>query len=61
MDQAHSEPAKILLRVPRDLHARLKARAAEEGVSVNTLMAALLAGAIGWRLEPEHESGAAPR
>jgi predicted HicB family RNase H-like nuclease len=40
--------AKVLLRLPQGLHARLKEVAADEGVSMNTLLATLLAGAIGW-------------
>jgi predicted HicB family RNase H-like nuclease len=45
--------AKVLLRLPHGLRERLKQVAAEEGVSTNTLIATLLAGAVGWSLGPE--------
>jgi hypothetical protein len=35
---------RILLRIPKDLHARLKASAAERGVSLNQLCVELLGG-----------------
>jgi hypothetical protein len=41
--------AKYLLRLPHGLHAALKQQAAQEGVSLNTLMATLLAGTVGWQ------------
>jgi hypothetical protein len=53
--------AKVLLRLPRDLHAHLRVTAEAQGVSVNTLMATLLAGASGWTLDLEHEQHAAMR
>src|SRR4051794_26302745 len=40
--------ARVLLRLPRGLHDQLKRVAAEEGVSANTLMTTVLAGAIGY-------------
>jgi antitoxin HicB len=39
-------------RVPRSLHARLVARARQEGVSLNTLAATLLAEGLGRREGP---------
>ena len=45
--------AKVLLRLPHGLRERLRQVAAEEGVSMNTLLATLLAGAVGWTLGPE--------
>ena len=48
-----SDPAKVLLRLPRGLHDQLRATAESQGVSVNSLLVALLAGGIGWKLEPE--------
>lgn len=39
----------LSLRLPIDLHNQLAAKAAEQGVSLNTLIIALLAGGIGWR------------
>ncbi|MFC4486951.1 type II toxin-antitoxin system HicB family antitoxin [Tepidiphilus baoligensis] len=38
-----SESGRFVLRLPRSLHARLAARAAQEGVSMNTLVVSLLA------------------
>jgi len=46
-----SDPAKILLRVPKGLHEHLRDTADAEGVSVNALLIALLAGASGWKRE----------
>ncbi len=37
------------MRLPVDLHAALAAEADRQGVSLNTLIVALLAGGIGWR------------
>jgi len=37
------------VRLPTDLHAALAAEAARQGVSLNTLIVALVAGGIGWR------------
>lgn len=45
------DSAKILLRLPRGLHSQIKQIAAEQGVSVNTLLATLVAGGIGWKLD----------
>ncbi|MBT7307388.1 MAG: toxin-antitoxin system HicB family antitoxin [Gammaproteobacteria bacterium] len=36
------ESGKFITRAPRSLHARLKARAIQEGVSMNTLVVSLL-------------------
>ena len=38
---------KFIARVPRSLHARLTARAKQEGVSMNALVSAFLAECIG--------------
>lgn len=43
-------------RVPRSLHARLVARAREEGVSLNALVTALIAEGLGKREGP-HRAG----
>jgi predicted HicB family RNase H-like nuclease len=37
------------VRLPLELHDELAADAARQDVSLNTLIIALLAGAIGWR------------
>lgn len=45
-----SNPARVLVRMPTDLHAQITARATEQGVSVNHLIVALLAGGVGFKL-----------
>lgn len=40
---------KCVARVPRSLHARLSARARQEGVSMNALVSAFLAESLGRR------------
>lgn len=42
---------QIQVRVPPALHATLKAQAAEQGVSLNQLIVALLAGGTGFKLK----------
>jgi hypothetical protein len=44
------DAAKVLIRLPRALHDRLKTVAIGQGVSVNTLVAVVLASAVGFRL-----------
>lgn len=48
-----SPSGRVLLRLPTALHAELARRAGEQGVSLNALMVALLAGGIGFKLEDE--------
>jgi len=50
-DQPGSQAARVLLRLPRGLHDQLSAAAKEQGISVNTLLVALLAGGVGWSLD----------
>jgi predicted HicB family RNase H-like nuclease len=40
---------KLSLRLPVDLHNALALEAERQGVSLNTLIITLLAGAIGWK------------
>jgi antitoxin HicB len=40
---------KFVARVPRSIHARLSARAKQEGVSMNSLVSAFLAESLGRR------------
>lgn len=40
----------INVRMPADLHDQLKELAAQQGVSLNQLIVALLAGGTGWKL-----------
>jgi predicted HicB family RNase H-like nuclease len=42
------ETARVLLRLPRDLHDELKQIAKAQGVSVNTLLVAMAAGGARW-------------
>lgn len=39
----------IVVRCPAELHAELVAEAERQGVSLNNLCVALLAGGIGWK------------
>lgn len=48
-----SSSGKFVTRLPRSLHARLAARARQEGVSMNALITAYLAEALG-RREPSN-------
>lgn len=41
----------LMVRLPDDLHAELVRQAAEQGVTLNNLLATLLAGAIGFSLK----------
>jgi hypothetical protein len=41
---------RLLLRLPVDLHGELTRRAQEQGVSLNTLLIALLAGGVKFSL-----------
>jgi predicted HicB family RNase H-like nuclease len=43
---------KTNIRMPPALHQALIDRAAEQGVSVNQLVVVLLAGGIGFKLDP---------
>jgi antitoxin HicB len=43
------KPIKFVQRLPRSLHASLQARARAEGVSINTLVLALIAEGLGRR------------
>lgn len=43
---------KFITRIPRSMHARLAARAKQEGVSMNALVSAFLAESLGRREAP---------
>lgn len=67
MATAETEPAtshsgKLLVRMPRTLHADLAAAADREGVSLNAFIVGALGGAVAWRAgeAPPHAAGAAP-
>lgn len=42
---------KLIVRMPPALHEQLAAKAAEQGVSLNQLIVALLAGGINFKLD----------
>jgi antitoxin HicB len=53
---------RLLLRIPRGLHAELSRQAEDEGVSLNQYIATLLAGAAKWVGRADiHDSTAAER
>jgi predicted HicB family RNase H-like nuclease len=45
---------RLVLRMPPALHGELAAEAGRQGVSLNTLLVALLAGGIGWALDSDN-------
>ena len=51
----------IHVRLPRDLHGRISEAAVEQDVSLNSLIATLLAGAVGFSLDPDKERPGAVR
>jgi len=46
-----SHSGKFNVRIPVDLHAQLAAEAERQGVSLNQLVLALLAGGVGFKLD----------
>jgi len=44
---------QLRLRLPIGLHIALVAEAERQGVSLNTLIVALLAGGVGWKAEDQ--------
>ncbi|GFE61892.1 type II toxin-antitoxin system HicB family antitoxin [Geobacter sp. AOG2] len=52
------KPVKFVQRLPRSLHASLQARAKAEGVSINTLVLALIAEGLGRRAAAAQNSPA---
>jgi predicted HicB family RNase H-like nuclease len=44
------ERPSLHLRLPRDLHERVRQLADEQDVSLNTLLVALIAGSVGFKL-----------
>jgi hypothetical protein len=51
---------KLLVRMPRTLHAELARAADEEGVSLNQFIIGALTGAVGWRRSPAPEGAPVP-
>jgi hypothetical protein len=50
-DIVRSVSTRFLLRLPPALHEQLTEQAAQQGVSLNTLIVALLAGGSGFKLD----------
>jgi antitoxin HicB len=48
-EPGESSGGKIITRIPRSLHTRLQARAKQEGVSMNMLVATMIAEGLGKR------------
>jgi antitoxin HicB len=48
-DSGGSYSGRFVQRIPKSLHARLSARAKQEGVSMNSLVTAMLAESLGKR------------
>ncbi len=48
---------KFIARIPRSLHARLMARAKQEGVSMNALVSTFLAESLGRKPQPSPPQG----
>jgi antitoxin HicB len=48
-EPGESQSGKFVQRLPKSLHARLTARARQEGVSMNTLVVAFIAEGLGKR------------
>jgi antitoxin HicB len=57
---ATSHSGRLLLRMPRTLHAALTRAAERENVSLNQFITDALASAVGWRREAAGESTTAP-
>lgn len=54
---ANGETGRLMARLPKSLHSRLNICAAQEGVSMNTLVVSLLAEGIGARAAMATEYG----
>jgi hypothetical protein len=53
-DTTHS--GRLMVRMPPTLHTELAKAAEEEGVSLNSFITGVLAGAVGWRAPSEADS-----
>lgn len=49
MTRTPGDPKPYALRLPRGLYDETEREAAKQGVSVNTLIVAILAGALKWK------------
>jgi hypothetical protein len=59
-EAASSHSGKLLVRMPRTLHAELAAAADREGVSLNAFIVGALGGAVAWRSDAPPAGAAAP-
>jgi antitoxin HicB len=57
---ASTPSGRLLLRMPRTLHAALTKAAERENVSLNQFITDSLASVVGWRQGPTAETGGAP-
>src|SRR5438105_5058395 len=58
--EANDHSGRLLIRLPKDLHRDLARAAQEQGVSINLLVATVLARAVG-RTEPQVRKPGRPR
>ena len=59
-EAATSHSGKLLVRMPRTLHAELAAAAEGEGVSLNAFIVGALGGAVAWRADAPAAAAAPP-
>ena len=59
-EAATSHSGKLLVRMPRTLHAELAAAADREGVSLNAFIVGALGGAVAWRTDAPAAAAATP-
>jgi hypothetical protein len=58
--ESATHSGKLLVRMPRTLHADLAAAADQEGVSLNAFIVGALGGAVGWRTDAPDDAPARP-
>jgi antitoxin HicB len=56
-DSAADYSGQLRLRLPRSVHARLSKLAADEDVSLNTLLLAIISEGLGSRISSSHAKG----
>jgi len=62
-DAAASHSGRLLVRMPKSLHAELSRAAEREGASLNAYIIGVLSASIGWRQpdNPKRDDAPAPR
>jgi len=58
--ESATHSGKLLVRMPRTLHAELAAAADQEGVSLNAFIVGALGGAVAWRSDAPDDAPAGP-